>query len=77
MSEKIISINTEALKEKASSLAKNAASATRDRISSATSLITEKTKDARGKALDTILSRGISISEKQLKALKQAKSKLS
>ncbi|MBM4251655.1 MAG: hypothetical protein FJ146_06770 [Deltaproteobacteria bacterium] len=77
MSDKIISINTEALKDKATSLAKSAASATRERISSATSLISEKTKDAREKALDKVLSRGIAISEKQLKALKQAKSKLS
>ncbi len=77
MSEKIISINTEALKEKATNLAKNAASSTRERISTATSMISEKTKDVRGKALGSILNRGIEMSEKQLKALKKAKSKIS
>ncbi|MCX6107471.1 MAG: hypothetical protein NTY08_16725 [Proteobacteria bacterium] len=77
MDQKIININTEALKEKATNAAKSAASVARERVSVAADFISSKTKDVRGKALGSILNKGIAISERQLKTLKDVKSKLS
>jgi hypothetical protein len=77
MDQKIININTEALKEKATNAAKSAASVARERVSVAADFINSKTKDVRGKALGSILNKGIAISERQLKTLKDVKSKLS
>ena len=77
MDQKIININTEALKEKATNAAKSAASVARERVSVAADFISSKTKDVRGQALGSILNKGIAISERQLKTLKDVKSKLS
>ena len=77
MDQKIININTEALKEKATNAVKSAASVARERVSEAAEFINSKTKDVKGKALGSILNKGIAISERQLKTLKDVKSKLS
>ena len=73
---KLVSIDVDGIKEKATSVAKNAGKAARTRAVETSKTLRSKAKVGTEKALSLILSKGIELSEKQVQTLKSVQKKL-
>jgi hypothetical protein len=77
MDQKLVSINFEAMKQKAAETAKKSAESMRARLSSAAETVSAAAKGKKDKAFAGLLDKGIELSQKQLDALQRAKKSLS
>ena len=71
--EKIVTVNFDAIKAKATTTAKNAASTVGERLAKVTTVVKSRAKAQRDQVVATVLDKGIALSEKQLKSLRKVR----
>lgn len=73
---KIVSIDFEAMRQKAKEKALVAAASLKEKVSAAAESVTSQAKGRKDKAFSLLLDKGIELSQKQLSALTSARQKI-